>query len=79
MVNTSPDNAHILFVPICSKCGQRLYETVNFYSSNIHLHDGIKLPSYTIEPIRCPHCLRFFTQIAMPANFPFNGYGEKEI
>ena len=66
--------ARILFVPVCSKCGQRIEGPVSFQ----YLYETGNSMDYSINPQTCPHCNAFFEQIIMPTSLPFYGYEKGE-
>ena len=67
---------YIKFVPVCSKCGGRIYDTVACDEISQHLTPGIFCKKYQITPSICPHCKTQFQSIVIPTQLPFDGYEE---
>lgn len=70
----APRQPLILFVPICSECGQRINGTVDFQYLPQYSNAKINCIDYSISPSKCPHCDAHFQQIIMPTSLPFDGY-----
>ena len=82
-------DAKILFLPVCSKCRQIIYDTIDYKTEvaglirvNIHNPD-IKeiraMPAKLIFPHQCKNCGAVFENITMPTKLPFYGEDYKEI
>lgn len=65
----------IVFLPVCSKCLNIIWQTVDF-----EVRTGIACgrprlisEDYDLTPNKCPHCGRFINSITIPTKLPFNG------
>lgn len=70
--------ADIEFLPVCSNCGQIIYEIIDIEYSNNEIDDCrpnknkyLFKESY-ITPFMCPYCNRQFTGIIIPSKLPFD-------
>lgn len=69
--------ADIEFLPVCSNCGQIIYEIIDIeYSDEIddcrpNKNKYLFKESY-IMPFMCPYCKHQFTGIIAPSKLPFD-------
>ena len=67
--------AEIHFLPVCSKCNQILWETIDCKEEPpyyVGQRERYYVPNCIISPERCPYCKRPFEKIVMPTKLPFN-------
>lgn len=65
----------IVFLPVCSKCLDIIWQEVDAPQS-VGVIDGsprLMGAKYDITPNECPHCGRFIDSIVIPTKLPFNG------
>ena len=66
-------SAEIHFAPICSNCGNVIFEEINFIGDETFYSDNrvICNMNHTIVPHKCPKCGHIFTRIIMPCKLPY--------
>ena len=66
--------AGILFYPICSRCGQRINEKVDYDDGTAYITDPNYLVRFepVITPDKCPHCGAEFEFVKMIFKLPFD-------